>query len=163
MKYDINKKNVKQSIKNLKDYFNSKGISIPHNNLLEGMAKVFFAKNWNTLEGLMTKSKSLDNIKTQKKYLIEIQINCSKLELLYLLKASFKEAKCLLNIVEYQEFEDSHQITVDLSENNNNILTAFLILSNKLKKTDYSVKKLDIVRFFVEKESLTKLFNLSKS
>ena len=134
------------------------GISLPNNKILEAIAKVFFMKNWNTLEGVITNPEIVKTIENKKTYLIETEVNCNKEALLKLFRASFLEGRCQFNLVDYKERNHVHLIELDLTTNNDNIITALFILGEKFKKSPYTVKRMDLVRLFVEKESLTPLF-----
>lgn len=158
MKYEATKQNIKNSAKNLSKYLMEQGISLPNNKVLEAIAKVFFMKNWNTLEGSITNPEIVKNIKNKKTYLIETEVNCSKEALLKLFRESFIEGRCQFNLVDYKERDNLHLIELDLTTNNDNIITALFILVEKLKKSTYTVKRMDLVRLFIEKKSLTALF-----
>lgn len=158
MKYETTKQNIKNSAKNLSNYLLEQGVSLPNNKILEAIAKVFFMKNWNTLEGAITNPERTKNIETKKTYIIETDVDCSKENLLKLFRESFQEGKCVFNLVEHQERGSIHLIELDLTKNNNNIITALFILGEKFKKSKYTVKRMDLVRMFTEKESLTPLF-----
>jgi len=158
MKYETTKQNIKNSAKNLSKYLMEQGISLPNNKILEAIAKVFFMKNWNTLEGVITNPEIVKTIENKKTYLIETEVNCNKEALLKLFRASFLEGRCQFNLVDYKERNHVHLIELDLTTNNDNIITALFILGEKFKKSPYTVKRMDLVRLFVEKESLTPLF-----
>lgn len=158
MKYETTKQNIKASAKNLSNYLLEQGVSLPNNKILEALAKVFFMKNWNTLEGSITNPEKVKNIETNKTYLIETDVDCSKDTLLKLFREAFQEGKCVFNMVNYQERGSIHLIELDLTKNNNNIITALIILGEKFKKSKYTVKRMDLVRLFTEKESLTPFF-----
>lgn len=159
MNYELNKKNIKQSVKNLSLFLNQEGIFIERHKLLEGVSKLFFMKNWQTLEGVVTNPEQIKYIKNNKKYLIQIEIDCSKDKLMDLFKHAFKESKCQFNVVNYQNRNSIHLIELDLSNNNDNLITALFVFSNKIKETNYIVKKMEMARIFTEKEDLTELFN----
>lgn len=158
MKYEATKQNIKSSAKNLSKYLMEQGISLPQNKILEAIAKVFFMKNWNTLEGSITNPEIVNHIENKKTYLIETEVNCKKEILLQLFRDSFKEGRCQFNLVDYKERGNVHLIELDLTSNNDNIITALFILGEKFKTSTYIVKRMDLVRLFVEKESLTPLF-----
>jgi hypothetical protein len=158
MKYETTKQNIKASAKNLSNYLLEQGVSLPNNKILEALSKVFFMKNWNTLEGSITNPEVSKNIINKKTYLIETDVDCSKETLLKLFREAFAEGKCLFNLVDYQERGNIHLIELDLTKNNDNIITALFVLGEKFKKSKYTVKRMDLVRMFTEKESLTALF-----
>lgn len=158
MKYETTKQNIKNSAKNLSNYLLEQGVSLPNNKILEAIAKVFFMKNWNTLEGVLTNPEKAKDIVNKKTYYIETDVNCSKDVLLKMFKESFAEGKCLFNLVDYQNRGDIHLIELDLTKNNDNIITALFMLGEKFKKSKYTVKRMDLIRQFIEKESLTPLF-----
>lgn len=158
MKYETTKQNIKASAKNLSKYLIEQGITLPNNKILEAIAKVFFMKNWNTLEGSITNPEIAKNIVTKKSYLIETEVDCSKETILTLFRESFHEGKCQFNLVYYKERGNVHLIELDLTQNNNNVITALFILGDKFKQSKYTVTRMDLIRLFVEKESLTALF-----
>lgn len=158
MKYEISKKNIKQSVQNLTNILNKNGIIVPRNIALEAIAKVFFMKNWNTLEGVSTDPEKIKYIEKQKLYLIEIDTNCPKEKLLDLLKISFKQGNCLFNMTNFNNHKSLNLIELDLTKNNNNIITALFFFKENIEKTSYIINRMDMARLFSEKENLTELF-----
>lgn len=154
MKYDINLKNIKQSVNNLSDSL--KEFDIPRNRILEAFAKAIFFKNWNTLQGLSQKPQIIQHLKIEKKYLFEIDAKITRDELLEKLKNSFKVAKAHLQLTNFLENNGSFHIELNLIKNDNNILTAMFIFAQELKS--YSVTRFDYCRVVCEKESFMKIY-----
>lgn len=158
MYYEINKKNIKQSAKNLSEQLNKDGYLIPKNKVLELLSKVFFYKNWNTLEGVATSPEKVNSIRKIKRYLIEIETDCPKDKMLKLFEESFRNGKCLFNVEDFQSNGKIHLLTLDLTKNNDNVITAIFMLKNEMKKQGYRVERAEMARVFMEKEDLTSLF-----
>ncbi len=158
MKYEISKKNIKQSTQNLINFLNKNGIIIPRNIAFEAIAKVFFNKNWNTLEAMTDNPSQIKNYKKNKTYIIEIESNCPQKELLTFVKDSFNEGNCLFNMIDHRYNKNINYFEFDLTKNNNNIITALFILGNKIKKSKYHISRCDMVSVIIDKTSATELF-----
>lgn len=160
MKYDITKKSVKQSIKNMSDYFNSRGFKIPLNVISEGFSKGLFFKDWNTLSGLFSRPGVINHYPSDlRKYLFEIECDIDVNILHQMLLKAFSNYKC--NAVVNNIISDSvtHHFEISFLENNsNNFLTSLIVFTNSLKK--YNVTRCDVLRIEIKKESLLEALNL---
>jgi hypothetical protein len=166
MQYELNLKNIKQSATNLSKFL--KDYNIPRNVLLEGMAKIFFFKNWNTLEGLATRPQIIEHINIQKRYLFEIEAQIEESTLLDLLKRSFKEGQAQFNLINFvSEKKDNtfnyFHFEIDLMKSDKNILTAMFLMCEKLKNMKVVINKFDYCRVVCEKESFMEYFNEQKN
>lgn len=164
MQYNLNLKNIKQSATNLGKFL--KDYNIPRNVLLEAIAKVFFFKNYNTLEGLATKPHIIEHLPIQKRYLFEIEAEIEKPLMIKLLNESFLEAKGQFNLInllseKVNEKTNYFHIELDLSKSDQNILTAMFLLCEKIKNMNVDISKFDYCRVVCEKESFMSYFNHS--
>lgn len=158
MYYEINKKNIKQSAKNISEQLQKDGYLVPKNKVLELLSKVFFYKNWNTLDGIATSPEKVDSIKKVKRYLIEIETNCPKDKMFKILETAFTNGNCQFNVEDYQSNEKVHLLTLDLTKNNDNVITAIFMLKKEMKKNGYKVERAEMARIFMEKEDMSALF-----
>lgn len=152
MQYRLNKRNIKQSLQNLHNFFREKEIHIPRHILLDAIAKVFFVKNYNTLEGVITKPSIIGHIADCKVYMVEIESTLDKKQLTSLMYDAFVQAQCsaTLDMVLYEN--GIFHADIVFPQNSNNFLTAMLLLSDVLKK--YQVKRFELLRMTVERENL---------
>lgn len=161
MQYNLNLKNIKQSATHLGTFL--KDYNIPRNVLLEAISKVFFFKNWNTLQGIATKPNIIEHLNVQKRYLFEIEAQIEEKQLLSLFKDCFNEGNAQLNIINFlsekrtDKFNYFH-IELDLMKNDRNILTGIFLLCDKFKKMNVGINKFEYCRVVVEKESLMTYF-----
>lgn len=162
MQYNINLKNIKQSATNLGKFL--KDYNIPRNVILEAIAKVFFFKNYNTLEAMSTKPNIIEYLNVQKRYLFEIEAQINETQLLNLFKECFTEGKAQFNMLNFlyekqpNNFNYFH-IELDLMKSDRNILTAMFLLCEKFKKMNIGINKFDYCRVAVENESFMAYFN----
>ena len=160
MNYLINKKNIKQSVQNLSSFFKEKGFDIPRNVLLDAFSKSLFYKNWNTLEGLSTKPDRIKNYPNKRAYMIEIECDLTKENLLTLLKKSFEEGKCNAIIENVLSEKNVHHFEIAFPVNSDNFLTSMFLLVRSLKNDNVKVKRFDLLRIMFEKESLLRAMDL---
>jgi hypothetical protein len=156
MQYDINTKNIKQSASNLSNFFKEKNIDIPKSTILEAISKVFFFRNWNTLEGLSTKPQIIQHLKENKSYLIEIECSLTKNDLLSLIKKSFLKANAHFQLDNFIHENNYSHVNINLTKSTDNFLTAMFILCENIKP--YDVKKFEFIRIIQEKESMMSYF-----
>lgn len=154
MKYEINRKNIKQSVTTLATFLTQNGFKIPRHLILDAFSKTLFFKNWNTLEGMSTDPEQIRYIKKEKRYIFEIEIrNCTKETVLNLFTDSFTEANATFNMVNFLNDGDKYHIELDMIKGANNTITAIIILGKKLKPK-YEVIRLDLCRIEVDTEQL---------
>lgn len=158
MHYTINKKNIKQSIKNLNYFFKENNFQIPLNILSEAFSKSLFFKNYNTLEGITSKPKVIQSIPEIKNYMIEIDCSLNKNDLLNLIKKSFEDGKCNANIDNFLSEDKSYHLEISFPQNTDNFLTAMFLLASSLK--NYNVTRFELLRIVFEKENLLPAVNL---
>jgi hypothetical protein len=157
MQYFINKKNIKQSVNNISNFLIEKKIDIPKNIILELFSKGLFFKNWNTLNGLCSKPKIIQNLSNRKAYLLEIDTDLNEKELLKLVKNSFKEGNCNCSIDNFLFEDNSFHLEINFPNKTDNFLTGIFILSEELKK--FNTTRCEIFRIVFEKENLSRLFD----
>lgn len=155
---NLSLKIAKQSASNLSSFLKESGYNIPKSVIFEGIAKVFFFKNWNTMEGVLSDPTKDDFEKVKTKVLF-IKINKSKESLLQVIKESSLKAKCNFEIVDVKQKDNEFRIEFDFrKKGSDNYITLLMVLSETLKQ-DRS--KIDHCYFWttgVEKEDLTPLF-----
>lgn len=154
MKYDINLKNIKQSVNNLADSL--KEYNIPRNQILEAFARSIFFKNWNTLQGIGKKPHIIEHLDIQKRYFFEIDANVSREELLKKLKSSFEKANANLELINLIEDKKSFHMEINVLKSDKNILTAMFLFAEELKS--HNVTRFDYCRVVCEKESFMAMY-----
>lgn len=159
MQFNLNLKSVKQSAANLSLFFKNSGYSIPKSVILDGMAKVFFFKNWNTLEGKLSDPFECD-LKREKKMIVIININKDKEYLLSKIKDSAIKAKFKYEISDFKEKNNTYQIEFEMMNTGaNNFITFWMCFGKEIKKDNAIVKDCYFWRITKEIESLNALFN----
>lgn len=165
MIYNINSKNVKQSLSNLSLYLKEKGFNIPHNVMLDGFAKALFLKNWNTLSATMQKPVSIQDIEAEYKYILEIEIDLSQSILRLIIEEAFAEAKATLYIDSFvclnkdnKDETPKYQIILNLAKGSNNTLTGFMLLGEKFKSIPIIPTNMEFCRIQIQKESFMTYF-----
>lgn len=161
MNYLINKSNVKKSISRLSNYLKEKGYHVPYSVITEGFSNSLFFRNWNTLEENITSPKQIHKISKDYRYLLEITIDLPKEKLLTLLKESLIEANTTITLENIRHEGHDFYIEINLMQGANNVLTAFFLFSEKLKKINILPTRLEHCRIHIEKESWMAMFKNS--
>lgn len=102
--YTITLQNIKQSVKNLGEFFSSKGYDIPHSTLLHGLSKALFFPNWNTLKAHCEQPQEFA---AEEYYVLRFQSNQSKHTVLTVLEQCAQKANSCIHVsrvVEYPQF-----------------------------------------------------------
>jgi hypothetical protein len=157
MHYHINTQNVKKSVSHLSSYFKKKGYSVPYSDILEAFSHALFTKNYNTLEAKMKEPITINDIKQEYKYIIEIVVDMPEEKMLEIIKNSLKEANCLSSLESFYHKDNQFTFILNLEKNSNNTLTALFLLSENMKKICIP-KKMDFCRIQVEKQSFMAIF-----
>lgn len=92
MLYSINLKNIKRSATLVEDFLTRKNSPVSRTMALDIVAQCLHVKNYNTLEAIATSPDNLRNYKEEKKYLFEIEISCSKEELVKIIQSCQKQS-----------------------------------------------------------------------
>lgn len=159
MQFNITLKSIKQSAANLSLFFKDAGYNIPKSLIFEGLAKVFFFKNWNTMEGQLTNSLT-SGFKPDRRIIVNMEINKDKRYLLDTIEAAAKEAKFKYDIISIHEQNNSYQIEFNtLKIGSNNFITFWFAFEKIIKKDRAIVKNSYYWRVVKEKESLQELFD----
>lgn len=159
MQLNISLKSVKQSAANLSLFLKEAGYSIPKSVMLEAIAKVFFTKNWNTLEGKLTNS-LIDGFEQERRIIVNMEINRSKQYLLEKIEQAALESKFKYNITNILEKDNIYQIEFDtLKTSSNNFITFWFMFEKIIKRDKVIVKNSYYWRVVKEKESLQELFD----
>lgn len=161
MNFNLNLKNVKQSAANLSAFFKSSGYVVPKSVILEGIAKVFFFKNWNTLEGTITNPVK-SNYKQSNMRVIFIEINKDKDYLISLLKKASIESKCNFVISDILEKDGVFKIELDFGNTGtNNFITMWLLIAKEFKKdSSLIIKDFYFWRIESKKEDLLEILKI---
>jgi hypothetical protein len=159
MQFNITLKSIKQSAANLSLFFKESGHNIPKSLIFEGLAKVFFFKNWNTMEGQLTNSLT-SGFQPEKRIIVNMEINRDKKYVLQTIEQAAKEVKFKYNILSIHEQNNSYQIEFDTSKiGSNNFITFWFSFEKIIKKDRVTVKNSYYWRVVKEKESLQELFD----
>jgi len=159
MQFNITLKSIKQSAANLSLFLKKSGHNIPKALILEGLAKVFFFKNWNTMEGQLSDPLT-HSFKKEKKMILNIEINQSKEYLLEKIKKSAIDAKFKYEISDFQEKNNIYQIEFEMiNTGSDNFITFWFCFYENIRKDNTTVKDCYYWRISKEKESLQQLFN----
>lgn len=150
--FHVNHKNLKQSATNLSNFLKTKGFNIPRNIILDATSKVFFVKNWNTIEA-MSKN-NIEPIKEERKKILCININLSESEVILLLNKSMKDTS---NISFYMDHHKKDLNNNDLyfyfssNKNFNNWVTFFILFCECLKEQNIKINKMEYFDISTEK------------
>lgn len=149
---------AKQSASNLSNYLKDAGYNMPRNIILEAISKVFFFKNWNTMEGIISSPVRDDFEKTKKKTLF-IKINKDKEYLLKTFRYCAQKANCDFEITDVKQNGSEFKIEFDfLKKGSNNFLTLIMILGPKMKEDKCEVEHCYFWDVSIQRESLTEWF-----
>lgn len=149
-KFLVNKKSTKQSLKNLSLFLKEKGYFIPHNILLEALAKVFFVKNWNTLKAMSERDIDIPVIKNESKYSIIFKAERDADKILEILKSTLLIKN---NFVSYDFYIENiflvnktYHIHFATRANFNYWITYLLVIGNTIKKNNIKMEMFEYVR-----------------
>lgn len=159
MQYFINKKNIKQSIQNLSNFFKEKNLDIPRNILLEGFSKALFFKNYNTLEAISSKPNMIEHLPEKKAYMIEVEASITSEKFLEIFHKAIQDGKCQININNFAHDNTTYHLEIGFPQSTDNFLIAMFYLASYLKP--YQVKRFDLLRIVFEKESLLAAMHLN--
>lgn len=140
----VSRKNVKQAIKNVSAYLKQAGFSIPHTTLLDLTAKMFFAKNWQTLNASFDTPEERQ-VKTEKVLVIDTSLGVLQLKALF--EEIGKRANCLYSIEEIREYGSQKEFYFSVKLQNgieSNFLVFMFLLAQHLKGMQIPIKEIKL-------------------
>ncbi len=150
----VSRKNVKQAIKNVSAYLKQAGFSIPHTTLLDLTAKMFFAKNWQTLNASFDTPEERQ-VKKEKVLVIDTPLGIPQLKALF--EEIGKKANCLYSIEEIREYGSKKEFYFSVKLQNgieSNFLVFMFLLAQHLKGMPIPVKEIKLWDTRVECQDL---------
>lgn len=161
MKYSVNLKNIKQSAANLSRFLKDSGHHVPFSTILEGIAKVFFCKNWNTLEALAQKP-SIETLSRIEKKIFYIAFDRDQRYLSSLIAEAAKAANCHFTLVGITCEKDRFRVEFDFPKNTDNFITLWLFMARFLRRDGCTVTEFNYWTISQHEEDLIKIFDMEK-
>lgn len=154
--YRVSRQNIKQSAKNLGQFFKDQNIAISHSTILSGLSKVFFFKNWNALEASLDDVSSLQPECELEEMILCLKTNHHPKTIRKLIDQKAKEANCHLEIIQYQSLEscDEIKIRVTLVNGMSNFSTFIFLLAETIKALSWDIEVFHYWRISCKQENL---------
>lgn len=163
-KFLVNKKSTKQSLKNVSVFLKEKGYSIPHNVLLEALAKVFFVKNWNTLKAMSESDIDIPVFKEESKYIFIFKAEHDADVILDIFKTKLSQNQNFDFYIENMLFEDNtYYIYFATRKTFNNWITYLILVGDAIKNSNIKIERFEYVRHVVTVESFLPYLYLEKN
>lgn len=163
--YKITLQNIKQSVKNLGEFFTSKGYDIPHSTLLHGLSKALFFPNWNTLKAHCEQP---HEFVAEEYYVLRFQSNQSAHVVLTVLEQCAKKANSSVHVsqvVEYAEFLEirfTNPLILKDGRAYSNLAVALMFFSQHCVDHNWKVGRLEYWHQRLEKQDFVSVVHNQK-
>lgn len=151
-KFHINKKNLKQSSTNLSLFLKEKGFNIPKNVIMEAIAKVFFVKNWNTIESMA--KNNIEPIIEENKKILCLKIDLSDNETISMLKKSISDTEgCCFYIDDFRKDSNNNTLYFYFCSNNEwkHWVDFVSLFTDRIKQKQINVDKFEYFNISTQK------------